>query len=100
MQFLIQIQYARSIYPMTVALIKADRNFEFFKIFNPKSPDRFIVIRGNRPMLKARGLKKKPVDWRLVEGHIKNRSTYERTIEAINAHLGLAGDGFRGMRTW
>lgn len=87
MIFMVQIQYARSIYPMAVELIRADRNFEYFKIYNPKNPDRHIIIRGNRPMLQSRGLKKKPIDWRLVEGHIKNKSTYERTLEAINTVL-------------
>jgi hypothetical protein len=40
-----------------------------------------ITIRSNRLMLKSRGLKHKPIDWRLESGEVKNQKNFQQVIK-------------------
>lgn len=81
------MNYAGHEYPMIVELVKADRSFEYFKVYNPKSAALFITIRSNRPLLKARGLKHKPIDWRLESGEVKNQKNFQQVIRLIDEEI-------------
>ena len=87
MIFFIKMNYAGQEYPIVVELVKEDRSFEYFKVYNPKSAALFITIRSNRPMLKARGLKHKPTSWRLESGEVKNQKNFQQVIRLIEEEI-------------
>jgi hypothetical protein len=87
MVFSIQIKYSGRIYPMTVERIKVDKSFEEFRIFNPKTPEKYIIIQSNRPLLLAKGLKKHRINWTVLEGHVTYKQPLTMVIQLIESHL-------------
>jgi hypothetical protein len=73
-------------YHLICELVTRDRAFETFRIYTEKNPDKFIELTGNRPMLRAKGLKKKAIHWE-VKGDIRNQYTVDKAIKLIEAIL-------------
>ena len=46
-----------------------------------------LIIESNRPLLVAKGLKHKPIFWRIKEGHINNSSAFELMQRTMEAYL-------------
>ena len=69
---------------MQVKLLESDKSFEKFEI---SAGGKSVVIKGNRPMLNAKKLKHKPINWQLIEGTSTNKHLFQVTIEAIEQHL-------------
>ena len=46
-----------------------------------------MVVESNRPLLQAKGLKKKRLQWKVKEGSINNTYAYEMMIESIETYL-------------
>lgn len=46
-----------------------------------------IVIQGNRPLLRARGLKTRRPDWKLVEGQLHNTYLLGEIIKTVESYL-------------
>lgn len=63
------------------------------RVYQSPEVDRYKVIarngtvtfQTNRPLLRAKGLKHKPADWKVVEGAINNRYILEEIIKALEA---------------
>lgn len=51
--------------------------------------NRSIVLQSNRPLLRARGLKSKRSDWKLVEGKMNNSYVLEAIIAKLERILKL-----------
>ena len=49
--------------------------------------NRTITIQGNRPFLEAKGLKQKSIDWKLVDGEMRNSHLLELIIKTVEAFL-------------
>jgi uncharacterized glyoxalase superfamily metalloenzyme YdcJ len=46
-----------------------------------------FTLQTNSPLLRNKGLKYKPADWKVVQGAINNRTILESIIKAIEAKL-------------
>lgn len=73
-------------YHLICQLVSRDKSFETFRIYPEKTQDKFIELTGNRPLLRARGLKKKAIHWD-VKGMIRNQYTVTQAIKQIEAYL-------------
>jgi hypothetical protein len=59
-----------------------DKDFETYQVTGNKNT---LVLRCNLPMLRARGLKNKRADWKLLEGLIHNSAVLEAIQAALEA---------------
>ena len=46
-----------------------------------------MVVESNRPLLQAKGLNKKRIQWKVREGSINNNYAFEMMIESIELYL-------------
>ena len=81
-QFEIQYNYKRVI--INAEIIYTSPQIEKIKL---TSGAHEMVVESNRPLLQAKGLNKKRIQWKVREGSIKNRSAFEMMIESIEAYL-------------
>jgi hypothetical protein len=73
-------------YHLICELVSYDRSFETFRIYPESNHTKFIELTGNRPMLRAKGLKKKAIHWE-VKGDIRNQYIVDKAIRLIEDHL-------------
>lgn len=72
---------------MTVELIESKKGFETFKIYPVNDPSKFVQVKGNRPLIRAKGLDKFPIKWQVIKGDIKYQRNLEHALQAIEKHL-------------
>lgn len=88
MEFDISIHHGAYTYRFHVERTHVDkiiaRRFEQFKL---TAGERVVVLQSNRPMLRARGLKRKPIFWKVVSGEVKDEKALEKATKAIEQHL-------------
>jgi hypothetical protein len=87
LKFPLVISTGSAKYRLTVERIHLDKTFEQFKIYPDKDTSKFIVLQSNRPMIRGKRLKHKAIDWKVLEGEIKYRSSLEQAIKAIEQYL-------------
>jgi hypothetical protein len=58
---------------------------ERFKISGMKHS--FIMLQSNRPYLRLKGLKRKKIDWKLIEGTVHNASALEMLLNEMTDHI-------------
>ena len=74
--------------------IEIDRRYRYFQvneIYNDGSIERYrltgknkaVVLQSNRPLLRAKGLKHKKVEWKLTEGIVQVSYSLNLTIDEI-----------------
>jgi hypothetical protein len=69
---------------LTWEMIHKDKNVERYKITPPANPDKFMIIENNRPFIReVKGLKKRRIDWKLVEGAAISDRTLQSIIDQI-----------------
>ncbi len=68
-----------------VTMVSNDGNFETLRITRD---DEYLVLRSNRPMLRAKGLKHKRPDWKRVAGNMVYASYIKEIITGIENKLG------------
>jgi hypothetical protein len=67
-------------YHLNWELIHKDKHIERYKITPVANPDKYMIIENNRPFIReVKGLKKRRIDWKLVEGP----NTSDRTLQSI-----------------
>jgi hypothetical protein len=72
------------------SLVHKDKMHERYKITAQANPDKFIIIENNRPFIRElKGLKRRRIDWKQVEG----RSISERTLRIIIDHIDKPAQG-------
>lgn len=84
MLFNLTIQHAAYTYSFQVERTKEDQAFEQFRL---SASGRVVVVQSNRPMLQRRGLKHKPITWKVVEGQVKDTKALEKVYKAIEEIL-------------
>jgi hypothetical protein len=67
-----------------VSLISNDGNFEEWKVSRENLS---CILRNNRPMLRAKGLKHKRPDWKTSSSNIPYHSLVEKLIAGISSKL-------------
>lgn len=87
MTFPISIRTGSRTYHMTVELWNTGKGFETFKIYPVNDPHNFILLKGNRPLVRAKGLDKFPITWKVIQGEIKYQKNLEETIKKIEQVL-------------
>ncbi|MEI6949745.1 hypothetical protein V9K67_21335 [Paraflavisolibacter sp. H34] len=93
MRFKIDLPYGSLRYVFQVEQGKPLKGFELFTL---TAGDKKVVLQSNRPMLLAKGLKRKPIFWKVVEGEVKDQRALEEVIQAIEKHLKEQVQGSRG----
>jgi hypothetical protein len=85
-KFPITIKAGSQIFLLTVELVHSDQDFETFKIYPNNKPEKHVLIQGNRPMLRRKGLKHKAIKW-AVNGEVRYQSNVDQAIKLIEQHL-------------
>ena len=49
--------------------------------------NRSIILQNNRPLLEAKGLKHKRIEWKLKEGSLNNAHVLEIIINSVEAYI-------------
>ena len=82
----IKISQGYKKFHMVWQLIQKDQKCERYKITPRDNPDKFMIIENNRPLIRGfYRLKKRRIDWKVVEGPTINNKTLEQIIKAIEA---------------
>ena len=85
MKFTIYIDHDRKLKRLNVERIYESKDLEHFKItFGNGS----FTIQGNRPLLEARGLKRKKIHWKVIVGGYDNYFILEKVITSLEKTLG------------
>ncbi|OLY94486.1 hypothetical protein SAMN05444008_101102 [Cnuella takakiae] len=95
MQFQLTIKYSIYTYTFRVERTAADRSFERYRL---TAGDRVVMLQCNRPMLLARGLKKKPITWKVREGEVKDEKALAKVYQAIENYLKAASPEVNPIR--
>ncbi|OLY92489.1 hypothetical protein SAMN05444008_102393 [Cnuella takakiae] len=84
MHFPLNITHGIYTFRFDVELSGKDKSFERWRL---TAGTKVVVLQSNRPMLMARGLKKKPLTWKVVEGEVKDEKALAKVCKAIEDHL-------------
>lgn len=84
MHFPLTITHGIYTFCFDVHLAGKDKHFERWRLV---AGDRVVILQSNRPMLQARGLKKKAVTWKVVEGEVKDEKALTKVCKAIEDYL-------------
>jgi hypothetical protein len=86
--FPITIRNGSLIYHLLCEQIAKDRMKEQYKVWNPKTPETFLILENNRPFIReVKKLKTRRIDWKVRQSPrpISDR-TLEQYILAIEQH--------------
>lgn len=84
MQWEIVIRYDQQYIHLKADMIYRSDQVERFKVIGK---NRSIVLQNNRPLLRARGLRTKRIDWKLVEGELHNSHVLQAIIIKLEKYL-------------
>ncbi len=84
MEWQILIRYDQQYIRLKANVIYQSDQIERIKIIGK---NRSIVLQNNRPLLNARGLKSKRLDWKLVEGELHNSYVLQAIINKLEKHF-------------
>ena len=80
MKFTLTVEYYRKLFRFEVERISKTSSLELFKV---SAGDKEVVLQSNKPILQARGLKHKPIDWKVIQGKVTNNGALQVIINAI-----------------
>lgn len=84
MKFGIAIQFERRTIRLRVEQIKGTEQHEQFRV---TARNHSFVLESNRPLLRGKGLKHKPINWKVVEGGFDKKYILELIIKEIEGEL-------------
>lgn len=84
MEWQVIIRYDQQYIHLKANIIYTSDQIERIKIIGK---NRSIVLQNNRPLLQARGLKSKRIDWKLVEGELHNSYVLQAIINKLEKHF-------------
>jgi hypothetical protein len=71
-------------YHLNWEMIHKDKNIERYKVTPMVNPDKYLLIENNRPFIReVKALKKRRIDWKLVEGPRVSDRTLQSIIDQI-----------------
>jgi hypothetical protein len=86
LKFPLLIKVGSEQYHLTCELVSRDKDYEIFKLFPVNKPEKHIILHSNRPMLRAKGLKHKRINWK-VSGDVRYPANLEQALRLIEKHL-------------
>ena len=87
MYFTIIIHHNFKRYKITVEQVYAGASLEHFKLYPPDNPGKYIIVTSDRPLWLSKSLPHHRINWKLKDGEVHNRSTFEEAIKAIEHYL-------------
>jgi hypothetical protein len=85
-KFPIVIKSGSQKFHLLCELVDRDKDFETFKIYPENKPQKHIIVQGNRPMLRRKGLKHKAIKWAVSE-ETKYQSNVDQALRQIEQYL-------------
>lgn len=82
--FSISIKITHDRYTFQVTHLTLDQSFETFLL---KRGSREIVLKSNRPLWRNKGVLKRPPDFTIVKGMIKNQYAFQVIVEELMKKL-------------
>lgn len=82
--FMIQVKYISGLIKLRVRKVNETALFEFFEV---QARNKKIIFRNNGPLLKSKGLHKKRMEWKLVEGTLANQFILEEIPRKLNEYI-------------
>lgn len=89
-QCLFVIEYDRQRLRLRAEVIYASSQLEHIKV---SGRNRSITLQSNRPLLLAKGLKSRRINWKLIDGSMTNSYVLSRIIETVEAWITGKGGG-------
>jgi len=80
-RFEITFDFGRKLYSFPVIKTWETDQIEHFMLM---ASNKVLLFQSNRPMLRAKGLKNKRIDWKMIFGDTKNASMIDEVINQIN----------------
>ncbi len=77
------IKQGSRIYYLQYELTHKDNRVQRFKVWPVKNPDLFIVLENNEPLIRGKGLKKRRIDWKQIEGPQRSQATIDQIVKEI-----------------
>lgn len=84
MQWVISVQYEKKNIRLLAKQIYSSPEIELIKI---AGRNRSVTLQSNRPFYKARGLKHRRINWKLIDGTISNGKLLELIIKNVELYL-------------
>ncbi|MDP1841829.1 MAG: hypothetical protein Q8K64_00315 [Sediminibacterium sp.] len=84
MQWVLSVQYEKKSIRLLAKQIYCSPEIELIKI---AGRNRSVTLQSNRPFYKARGLKHRRINWKLIDGTISNGKLLELIIKNVELHL-------------
>ena len=85
MKFNIYINHDRKLKRLNVERVYESADLEHFKI---TASNITFTLQGNKPLLRARGLKHKKIHWKVIQGGYDKLSVLELIIKSLENTLG------------
>ena len=89
MEWEIKILFDRKIFRYKAELFKTSTSFEHIRIV---AKNKSLVFISNRPLLKSKGLKHRPIVFKLIEGTITNLHFLNLITKSLEEKLNLKGE--------
>ncbi len=70
-------------YMLSWELLHQDNRCKRIKVWPAKNPDLFIVLENNEPLIRGKGLKKRRIDWKQIEGPTRSQATIDQIVKEI-----------------
>jgi hypothetical protein len=83
--FTIKLNVGGNNYWLKIQQEYVSEQIERFKISGLKH--NYIMLQSNRPYLRLKGLKRKKIDWKLIEGTVHNTSALEMLLKEMTDHI-------------
>ena len=84
MKFGIVIKFERCYIRLQVERTYVSNEIEKFEVL---ARNKSLTFQTNRPLLKAKGLKARKPDYKLLSGSVRNVSLLQNIIDTLHAHL-------------
>lgn len=84
MQWVLSVQYEKKNIRLLAKQIYCSPEIELIKI---AGKNRSVTLQSNRPFYKARGLKHRRINWKLIDGTISNGKLLALIIKTVESYL-------------
>ena len=84
LEFRFIILYDRRAIRFKAVLVASNEQIEHYRIVGR---NRSIVVEGNRPLLRSKGLKHRRIQWKLKEGTMSNSHLFENIIKKLEEYI-------------
>jgi len=84
MEWVLKIIFDRKVYSYRAELLPYSNSFEHIRVI---AHNKTLIFKSNRPLLKSKGLKHRPVDFKLIQGTVNNSYFLGLIVKSLGDEL-------------